>query len=83
MTRITANERREIGKRSKQREERLRWRYPEVHGKVVDFITIPSMTERCTSRSASRTRRAFVSATPATCSPLELTSAIGGAETST
>jgi hypothetical protein len=32
MTRITAKERREIGKRSKQREERLRW-------KVVDFIT--------------------------------------------
>ncbi len=39
MTRITAKERREIGKRSKQREERLRWKYPEVHGKVVDFIT--------------------------------------------
>jgi hypothetical protein len=39
MRRITAKERREIGKRSKQREERLRWKYPEVHGKVVDFIT--------------------------------------------
>ena len=39
MTRVTAKERREIGKRSKQREERLRWKYPEVHGKVVDFIT--------------------------------------------
>jgi hypothetical protein len=39
MTRITAKERREIEKRSKQREERLRRKYPEVHGKVVDFIT--------------------------------------------
>ena len=39
MTRITATERREIEKRSKQREERLRGKYPEVHGKVVDFIT--------------------------------------------
>jgi hypothetical protein len=39
MTPITAKERREIEKRSKQREERLRKKYPEVHGKVVDFIT--------------------------------------------
>jgi hypothetical protein len=39
MTRITAKERSEIEKRSKQREERLRWKYPEDHGKVVDFIT--------------------------------------------
>jgi len=39
MTRITIEERREIEKRSKQREERLRRKYPEVHGKVVDFIT--------------------------------------------
>jgi hypothetical protein len=40
MTRITAEERREIEKRSKQQEERLlRRKYPEVHGKVVDFIT--------------------------------------------
>jgi hypothetical protein len=39
MTRITAKERREIEKRSKQREERLRKKYSEVHGKVVDFIT--------------------------------------------
>ncbi len=37
MTRITAKERREIGKRSKQREERLRWKYPEVHDLSVDF----------------------------------------------
>jgi len=39
MTRITAKERKELEKRSKQREERLRRKYPEVHGKVVDFIT--------------------------------------------
>ena len=26
-------------RRSNQREERLRRKYPEVHGKVVDFIT--------------------------------------------
>ena len=39
MARITAKERREIERRSKQREERLRRKYPEVHGKVVDFIT--------------------------------------------
>ncbi len=39
MTPITAKERREIEKRSKQRAARLRRKYPEVHGKVVDFIT--------------------------------------------
>jgi hypothetical protein len=39
MTRIIAKERRKIERRSKQREERLRREYPEVHGKVVDFIT--------------------------------------------
>jgi hypothetical protein len=39
MTRITAEERPQIEKRSKQREARLRRKYPEVHGKVVDFIT--------------------------------------------
>jgi hypothetical protein len=39
VTRITAKKRREIEKRSEQREERLRRKYPEVHGKVVDFIT--------------------------------------------
>jgi hypothetical protein len=36
---ITAKESREIAKRTKQRQEELRKRYPEVHGKVVDFIT--------------------------------------------
>jgi hypothetical protein len=39
MPRITAKERMEIEQCSKQREERLRRKYPEVHGKVVDFIT--------------------------------------------
>ena len=36
---IKAKERREIAKRAKQRQDELRERYPEVHGKVVDFIT--------------------------------------------
>jgi hypothetical protein len=39
MKRIAIKERRELEKRSNQREERLRGKYPEVHGKVVDFIT--------------------------------------------
>jgi len=39
MTRITAEEQSAIEKRSKQREARLRRKYPEAHGKVVDFIT--------------------------------------------
>jgi hypothetical protein len=39
MARITSKERSEIERRSKLREERLRSKYPEVHGKVVDFIT--------------------------------------------
>jgi len=39
MTRITSEDRRHIEKRSRQREERLRRKYREVHGKVVDFIT--------------------------------------------
>jgi hypothetical protein len=39
MTRITTEERGQIEKRSKQREARLRRKYPEVHGKIVDFIT--------------------------------------------
>ena len=39
MARITAKVRRETERRSKQREEQLRGKYPEVHGKVVDFIT--------------------------------------------
>jgi integrase len=38
MTRITDEERRQIENRSRQREARLRRKYPEVHGKVVDFI---------------------------------------------
>ncbi len=36
---ITAKERKAIAKRAKQRQDELRERYPEVHGKVVDFIT--------------------------------------------
>ena len=37
--RITAEERREIAQRIKKHHKRLREKYPEVHGKVVDFIT--------------------------------------------
>jgi|SRR5215469_14595926 len=39
MRRITAEERREIAQRIKKQRKRLREKYPEVHGKVVDFIT--------------------------------------------
>jgi hypothetical protein len=39
MTPMTAKERLELERRSNQRESRLRRKYPEVHGKVVDFIT--------------------------------------------
>ena len=39
MTRITTKESGEIAKRTKQRQEELRKTYPEVHGKVMDFIT--------------------------------------------
>jgi len=39
MTPTTPKERLETERRSKQREGRLRRKYPEVHGKVVDFIT--------------------------------------------
>jgi len=35
---ISAKEQREIKKRIEKRHEQLRKRYPEVHGKVVDFI---------------------------------------------
>src|SRR5260370_41499904 len=39
LTPITAKERREIDKSIKRKYDRFRRRYPEVHGKVVDFIT--------------------------------------------
>ena len=39
VTRITAEERRKIDKSIKQKYDRFRRRYPEIHGKVVDFIT--------------------------------------------
>jgi hypothetical protein len=39
ITPISVKERRKIDKRIKKRYERLRRRYPEVHGKVVDFIS--------------------------------------------
>jgi hypothetical protein len=39
ITPISAKERRKINKSIKKRHERLRERYPEVHGKVVDFIS--------------------------------------------
>ena len=38
ITPISAKEQREIKKRIEKRHEQLRKRYPEVHGKVVDFI---------------------------------------------
>ncbi len=36
---ISAKEHRDLEKRIKKRQEQLRKVYPEVHGKVVDFIT--------------------------------------------
>jgi hypothetical protein len=39
LTPITAKERRKLDKSIKQKYDRFRRRYPEVHGKVVDFIT--------------------------------------------
>ena len=39
MAPITPREHREMERRNKHREGRLRRKYPEVHGKVVDFIT--------------------------------------------
>jgi len=39
ITPFTAKERRRIDKRIKKKYERFRKRYPQVHGKVVDFIT--------------------------------------------
>jgi hypothetical protein len=39
LTPITAKERRDLGKSIKKKYDRFRRRYPEVHGRVVDFIT--------------------------------------------
>ena len=38
-TPITAKERRKLDESIKKKYDRFRRRYPEVHGKVVDFIT--------------------------------------------
>ena len=39
ITPVSANEHGKIDKRIKKRDERFRRRYPEVHGRIVDFIT--------------------------------------------
>ena len=39
LTPIAAKERRKIDKSIKKKYDRFRRRYPEVHGRVVDFIT--------------------------------------------
>lgn len=39
ITPISAKEHRELERRIKQRQQKLRKVYPEVHGKVVDYIT--------------------------------------------
>jgi hypothetical protein len=83
MAPMTAKERREMERRSKLREARLRRKYREVHGKVVDFITNTVDDGTLYSQSISRTGQVFASAMPATCSPLELNSAIGRTEIST
>jgi hypothetical protein len=38
ITRVTSKERKEIAKQIEKEREKLRKLYPEVHGKVVDFI---------------------------------------------
>jgi hypothetical protein len=38
-TPITTKERKKLDERIKKRYDRFRRRYPEIHGKVVDFIT--------------------------------------------
>jgi len=39
VTPVSAKELKELGERVKQRYDALRRKYPEVHGKVVDFIS--------------------------------------------
>jgi len=39
LTPITEKERRNLDERIKKKYDRFRRRYPEIHGKVVDFIT--------------------------------------------
>jgi hypothetical protein len=39
LTPITSKERRELDKSIKKKYDRFRTRYPEVHGRVLDFIT--------------------------------------------
>jgi hypothetical protein len=39
LTPLTAKERRNLDERIKKKYDRFRRRYPEIHGKVVDFIT--------------------------------------------
>ena len=39
ITPITDKESRKIDKRTRKRREKLRQRYPEVHGKIVDYIS--------------------------------------------
>lgn len=39
ITPVSTKERKKINKAIKKRHERYRRKYPEVHGKVVDFIT--------------------------------------------
>jgi len=39
ITPITARESRKINQRTRKRREKLRKRYPEIHGRVVDYLT--------------------------------------------
>jgi hypothetical protein len=39
VTPMTAQERKKLDERIKKKYDRLRRRYPEIHGKAVDFIT--------------------------------------------
>jgi hypothetical protein len=80
LTPITAKERRKLEKSIKKKYDRFRMRYPEVHGKVVDFIThsIEDGTlyfsvrfkDKTTSRSATRATCSLLALTFATSRPV-------------
>jgi len=76
-TPITSKERKEIAKQINKGREELRKVYPEVRGKVVDFISHMLTDGRCTSAFALPTTRTFPFDTPRICSLWEWTSPIG------
>jgi len=49
ITPISAAEQRRLDKRIKKKHEKLRRRYPEVHGKKVDGFRMDTRKDTCTS----------------------------------